>query len=140
MKITSETVQAAVPVTIMKLEGELDASCYLDVIAAAKDLYDAGTRNLLLDMSDVSFMASSGLVALHSIVLLLRGEELPNLDDGWGAMHALAHDAEDSAGYETHCKILNPHPRVAKTLNLTGFDGFVQVLTDRETAVASFVA
>jgi len=59
MEISAKTVQAKVPVTILKLEGDLDASWYQDVITKAKTLYDSGVRDLLIDMGDLRFMASS---------------------------------------------------------------------------------
>ena len=126
------------PVTVMKLAGELDASCYMDVIAAAKQLYTQGTRNLLLDLSDMTFMSSAGLMALHSITMLMQGKEPPNPEDGWGAMHNIAHDVDQTTGFATHCKLLRPQPRVAKTLTITGFDQILQVFTDEAEALGSF--
>jgi anti-anti-sigma factor len=138
VNITTEQTQGNVPVTIMKLQGELDASCYLDVIEKGRELYAAGTRDLLLDLSELSFMASSGLVALHSIALLMRGEEPPDPEGGWSAFRAIGLDTESGAGYEAHCKLLDPQPRVLKTLEVTGLKRILEVFTDREAAVASF--
>jgi hypothetical protein len=41
-----------VPVTILSLSGELDASNYLDVIDAAKQACGSGVRDMVLDMGD----------------------------------------------------------------------------------------
>jgi anti-anti-sigma regulatory factor len=136
MDIIVSQAEGRVPVTIMALQGELDASNYLDVVARAEDLYEAGTRDLLVDLTDLSFMASSGLVALHSIALIMRGEEPPDPEHGWGAFRALARDKE--GGYEPHCKLCNPQPSVAKTLKMTGFSTFLEVYTDPEAAISSF--
>lgn len=138
MNITVEQVQGKVPVTIMQLQGELDASCYMDVIEKAKELYTAGTRDLLLDLSEMPFMSSSGLVSLHNIAMLMRGEEPPDPEAGWGAMHSMADTVEGASGYETHCKLLNPHPRVEKTLAITGFNNIFEILTDRAQAIDTF--
>ncbi len=40
-------------------------------------------------MAEIQFMSGSGLVALHSIALLLRGEELPDPEYGWEAFSTL---------------------------------------------------
>ena len=136
MDIIVRQAESRVPVTIMELHGELDASNYEDVVARAKQVYEDGTRDLLLELSDLSFMASSGLVALHSIALIMRGEEPPDPEHGWGAFRALAKDKE--GGYEPHCKLCNPQPSVAKTLKMTGFSTFLEVLTDPEAAISSF--
>jgi anti-anti-sigma regulatory factor len=140
MNFSVEQVEAAVPVTVMGLEGELDASCYLDVIERAKSLYEAGTRNLLLDLSGMSFMGSSGLVSLHSVALIMRGQQPPDPGSGWSAFHAIADDLERGTGHEVHCKLLNPQPRVVKTLTTAGFDKLLAVYTDRQTALESFSA
>lgn len=140
MNISVEQVEADVPVTVMKLDGELDASCYRDVIENARRLYQDGTRNLLMDLGQVSFMASSGLVSLHSIALIMMGKEPPDPESGWGAFHALAEEVERGTGQEVHFKLLNPQPLVVKTLMTTGFDKILAVYSDRESALASFSA
>jgi anti-anti-sigma regulatory factor len=138
MKITVEYSEATVPVTIMALEGELDAHYYLDVIGEAKSLYDAGTRNLIIDMSGLNFMASSGLVALHSIALILRGEEPPDTKAGWAGFRTVDTYASHEENYEEHCKLLNPQQRVQSTLEMAGFTKIFEVFTDEKQAVASF--
>lgn len=120
----------------MQLRGELDASNYQDVIAKAKEVFDGGARNLLLDLGDLSFMASSGLVALHSVALIMRGDDPPDPEHGWGAFRTI--DREKESGLEEHCKILNPQPPVDKALQLTGFKAYLQVYTDLDAALASF--
>jgi anti-anti-sigma regulatory factor len=118
------------------LEGQLDASNYLDVIDRVKALYDAGTRDLLIDLSDLSFMGSSGLVALHGIALILRGELPADPEQGWSAFHALAKDRE--GGVQAHCKLLSPQPPVARVLQITGFGSFLEIFDDRAVALAAF--
>jgi anti-anti-sigma regulatory factor len=138
MEITVESVQGQVPVTVMKMGGELDAKSYLGVIAEAKQLYDDGARDLLVDMGELTFMASSGLFALHSIGLIMRGETPPDPEAGWGALRSVKTHVEYEALYEVHCKILNPQPRVARTLEMSGFSQIFEIFSDRDAAVASF--
>jgi anti-anti-sigma regulatory factor len=138
MDITVDQAQGNVPVTVMKLDGELEAKNYTDVIERGKEVYDSGARDLLLDLSDLSFMSSSGLVALHSLVLLMRGEEPDDPEAGWSALHAIAEEVESGAQPEAHFKLLSPQPRVDKTLEITGFRKLFEIYTDREEAIASF--
>ena len=137
MKIEVEQITGETPVTIMKLQGELDAASYNDVIDKAKELHQDGMRHLLLDLGEMSFMSSSGLVALHSIAMLLR-DSGSGQDTGWGAMQPVASTGEVGAGFEAACKLLNPQPRVEKTLNITGFSKILETFTDRDEAIASF--
>jgi len=134
--MTIESIQGKESVTILALRGDLDASNFESVITKAKELYASGTRRLLVDMSELNFMSSSGLVALHSIILLMRGENPPDPQSGWAAFHAI--DRERDSGPQTNVKLLNPQPKVFTSLQKTGMDGFFEIFTDRQTALASF--
>lgn len=137
MEILVEQVQGQLPVTVMKLVGELDASCYRDLIDQVQQAYQSSTRRLLLDLSGLTFMSSAGLVALHSAALLMRGTSLPD-EEGWSAFHAVSSFVESSSGFEANLKLLNPSDRVKKTLQKTGFDRTFAVFDDRKAAIASF--
>ncbi len=136
MKIEIEFIKGKIPVTILSLQGDLDASNFESVIARARDLYTEGTRHLLLDLSELRFMSSSGLVAMHSIVLLMRGTDPHDLLEGWNAIHAI--DRDRASEPQSYVKILNPQPKVANTLKMTGLDQFFEIYQDRQKAIASF--
>jgi anti-anti-sigma regulatory factor len=136
MSIIARPAEGNPSVTILGIQGDLDASNYLDVIAKAREIYDAGGRYILIDMSDMPLMASSGLVALHSIALLLRGEQLPDPEHGWAAFRAI--DRDRDSGLQKHIKLLNPQPPVDRMLEMTGLKVFFEIYTDMATAVGSF--
>jgi anti-anti-sigma regulatory factor len=138
MNITIEQIQAKAPVTIVSLAGVLDVTSYRAVIDRATQLFSAGMRALILDLSGLTFLSSSGIVALHSIALLMRGEQLPDTDEGWNTFHAISHFVEEGCEFEKNVKLLSPQPRVLKTLETTGFDHLFRVFTNRESAIASF--
>ena len=89
MESTIEQVDGAAAITILALDGELDASNFQDLIDTVKRLYDEGTRQLVIDLANLRFMASSGLVALHSIVQIMHGQEPLDPEGGWQALHSL---------------------------------------------------
>ncbi len=136
MNITVEFVQEKVTVAVLSTQGDIDASNYLELVQKAQDLVKTGVRNILLDLVASPFLSSSGLVALHSIALMLRGHKGLDPDSGWDAIHAMENDME--AGLQKHIKLLNPQPRVEKTLERTGLRQFFEIFTDREAALASF--
>ena len=136
MNITVDQAQGRVPVTILGIHGDLDGSNYQALIAKAKEMYDAGARDLILDMSQTPFMSSAGLVALHNIALLLQNELPPDPQSGWEAFHAISRD--QNAGVQQHVKLLNPQPKVARTLEITGMKQLFEIHSDLQTAVASF--
>jgi anti-anti-sigma regulatory factor len=137
MNISVSQAQGRVPVTILSIQGDLDGSNYQDLIAKAKELYNAGTRHLVLDMTNVPFMSSAGIVALHNAALLMRGDQPPDPEQGWAAYHAVARD-RDGSGLQQHVKLLNPQPRVDRTLGIAGMKAFFEIHTDLATAIASF--
>lgn len=139
MALTTSVEQVAgrVPITVVALDGELDASNFERFIDEARALYDAGTRHLLIDLSGLTFLASSGLVALHSIVRVMRGEAPPDPESGWDAFHTMGLDVE-SGGTQTDVQLCAPQAGVARVLQRTGLDRLFVVHPDRATAIAAF--
>jgi len=76
MHISFSKQQGRVPVTVMQLTGELDASNYTDVINKAQESYDEGVRDLLIDLGKVPYVSSAGLMSLHTVVLIFSGQSM----------------------------------------------------------------
>lgn len=136
MNISVSQAQGNVPVTVIKLDGQLDGQNYQELIARAQELYSAGGRDFLLDLSDLTYVSSAGLVALHSVALLARGEELPDTEGGWSTFRSLGRSGE--AGLQRHVKLLNPRSEVMGVLDMVGFSNVFEIYTDRDEAVNSF--
>lgn len=136
MNISVSQAQGNVPVTVLKLDGQLDGQSYQELISRAQELYSAGARDFLLDLSDLTYISSAGLVALHSVALLARGEEMPDTEGGWSAFRSLGRSAE--AGMQKHVKLLNPRSEVMSVLDMVGFGNVFEIYTDLDQAVNSF--
>jgi serine/threonine-protein kinase RsbW len=136
MDMSDEQAQANVPVTILRLAGEVDGSNYRQLIERVKTLYEAGTRHLLLDLSGVPYMSSAGLVALHSASLLLQQQPLPDTENGWRAIRGLGQAG--GSGRQPYVKLLQPQPRVAGVLEQTGLLKYFEVFQEEAAALASF--
>src|SRR3972149_5800837 len=130
MQIIIDRLVSRVPVTVLRIHGDLDGSNYHELIARAREVRSAGAEHLLIDMTNVPYMSSSGLVALHSIAMLMRGEEPPNPEHGWAAFHTISRDRSEVAGKQANVKLLNPQPKVDRTLHMTGMSEFFEVYTD----------
>lgn len=131
LETTIEQVEVRVPVTVLALDGELDASNFEGLIDEVRRLYEGGARQLLIDLSDLRFMASSGLVALHSIVRIMHGEPPPDPEAGWSALHT-----EVGPG-QTEVQLCGAQPAVERVLSRTGLDQLFVVHPDRDTALAA---
>jgi anti-anti-sigma regulatory factor len=130
-----EPADAPVPTTVVALSGELDASNFNALIETGRRLYADGTRRIVLDLAELSFLASSGLVALHSLIRILRGEAPPDPEEGWGAIHSLEFDVSGGAG-QTEVVLVAPQAAVDRVLERTGLKRLFHVHPDRATAVA----
>ena len=136
MNISVSQVQGQVTVTVIKVDGQLDGQTYQDLINKAREAYKAGWRDFLVDMSDLTYISSAGLVALHSMALLLQGEELPDTDSGWSAYRSMGRSKE--AGLQKHMKLLNPRAEIQSVLDMVGFSAVFESFKDLDTAVKSF--
>jgi len=120
MSILVGQEQGSVPVTVLKIEGDLDASTYKDLQDKASEIIDAGASNLLLDMGDVKYMGSAGFRAIHAIANMLNKEQ------------------KEGMYKSEHVKLLNPKGEVARVIKTLGFDSFLEIHDDRATAIASY--
>jgi anti-anti-sigma regulatory factor len=136
MNITSEQIDGKISVCILCTQGDLDASNYQELINSARQAHQRGVYNLLIDMTATPFMSSSGLVALHTVALLMQDQSLPDPELGWGALHAV--NSVLNGAPQQQVKLLNPQSQVMRALEKTGLKQFFEIYTDRAAAIASF--
>ena len=135
MASTVEQAQGRVLVTVLAIQGDLDYSNYQEVIERVQELFAAGHRHLLIDLSEVPFIASSGLVALHSAILVMDGKSAPDTDAGWQAFHDLG---SGPSGVQTNVKLVGLRPRVEQMLQRTALLRYFETFEDRAAAIDSF--
>ena len=124
------------PVTILQLIGKLDGSNYMRLVEEANRNYANGMRDLLIDLSRLSYRSSLGISTIQETALVFRGLELPEKEAGWTAYNAIERDRGN--GVQKHVKLLSPKPEVANILDITGCKALFEIYTDLETALASF--
>lgn len=136
MEITISQERGSVAVAVIHITGHLDGQSYMGLIAEAGKVIEGGVTNILLDLSDLVYISSAGLVALHTIALMTRGEELPDLQQGWSTLRAMYKKTEE--GVQKHLKLLSPRPEVISVLDMVGFASFFEIFTDKRSAIDSF--
>lgn len=134
MDITTDRPSA--DVAVIALAGELDGSNFERVIDAGRAAHDDGASRIVLDLSGLTYMGSSGLVAIHSIALLLRGQEPTSPEDGWQAFHDLGSD-DTSADSSSGVVLAAPPPSIERVLDRSGMLSLFPVHPDRASAVAA---
>ena len=118
LRISSEEVQADVPVTVFRLRGWLDAQSEEQLLEAARTTYDSGARYLLIDMTDLDTLTSAGMRALQKVYQIFTPKE---------DQFKLA-----------HLKLCNAPPQIYNVLGITGFLQNIPMYESQETALHSF--
>ena len=134
MTIDVEHLGGTPSVSVVGLNGELDASNFEQVIQVVRDAYEQGARGLVLDLSHLTFMASSGLFALHSALRIMRGETPPDPEMGWGALHEMSHDHDTAVA---NVRLAGAQEPIARVLDRTGMSGMFGIDASRDDAVAT---
>ena len=137
LETTVEQVDGPMPVTVVTLDGELDGASYERVIDTVRQAYEGGARNLVLDLSKLEFISSSGLVALHSAMRLMRGEAPPDTEQGWEALRAIRDEVEDGK-IHANLRVCGTQEGVQKVLDRTGLGPLLPSYPDRASAIAAF--
>ena len=136
MQINVSTQQGRVPVTVMQLNGDLDASNYTEAIQKAQELYAGGARNLIVDLGNVPYMSSAGLMAMHTLALIFGGGEPGKMEAGRPSFPRSTRNAILAA--REHVKLLNLQPKVDQVLEMVGLKQFFQIFKDLQSALDSF--
>jgi anti-anti-sigma regulatory factor len=120
-------------IAIVRVEGALDAATYREVIAAAQKAHEEGARTAIVDLSATTYLSSSGLVALHTMALLFRGNPPPEGETGWRALRRAAEAAGE--GEPPGVRLVSPQARVRQTLELSGMIALFSVHASVDEAV-----
>jgi len=132
MDIVVSHEQGHVPVTVFYIRGEIDIRTSEQLEAQAREAYEDGMRNLLLDLSGVPYISSAGLRALHHIFVLLRADSLGESEA------ATYRGLRDGTFKSPHLKLLNPRPDVLEALRTAGYDMYLEIHRHLKDALASF--
>ena len=112
--------QGSVPVTILRVEGDIDASTHKTLQDKAAEVIEAGAKNILIDLGGVGYMGSAGYRAIHAMANMLS-------DDDSGGLSK-----------SSHLKLLNPTEAVNRVIKTLGFDVYLDIFQDRNEAINSF--
>jgi anti-anti-sigma factor len=132
MDIQVSQQEGRVPVTVLRLTGELTADTATDFENVALAAIRDGTRRMLLDLTDVPFIGSFGLRSLNRVLMAL-------VNAGEGQSEAeLRQGVRSGRTKSVHLKLANPNPQVMKVLETSGFDMLLEVHRNVKDGVASF--
>ncbi len=118
LKISSEELQADVPVTVFHLRGWLDAQSEDLLLESSRIAHDGGARYLLIDMSELDTLTSAGMRALQKVYQIFTPKE----------------DRFKVA----HLKLCNAPPQIYNVLGVTGFLQNMPMYESLDAALESF--
>jgi anti-anti-sigma factor len=118
LRISSEQMQADVPVTVFHVRGWLDAQSEEQLLEAARTSYEDGARYLLIDMSELDTLTSAGMRALQKVYQIFTPKE-----DHFKV---------------AHLKLCNAPPQIYNVLGITGFLHNIPMYESMDAALQSF--
>jgi len=118
LKITVEQVEGQAPVTIFHMHGWLDAQSEEQLLGTAREAYDGGSRNLLLDLAEMDTLTSAGMRAIQKVFRLFT-------------------PAEEQFKV-ARVKMCNAPPQIYHVLGITGFLQSIPNYESLQTALESF--
>jgi anti-anti-sigma factor len=118
LRISTEQVQADVPVTVFHLRGWLDAQSEEQLLEAARTTFDSGARYLLIDMGDLDTLTSAGMRALQKVYQIFT--------------------PTDDHLKVAHLKLCNAPPQIYNVLGITGFLQNIPMYESMDAALQSF--
>jgi STAS domain len=134
MEIKVFNENGRVPVTVMHVDGNLDASTQEAFLARANELIHGGARYILIDLSHTKFITSAGFRAFNDLFNKLRAlHPDANLSD-----KDINKGISEGTYKSPHLKLLNLSKEARTAFEFAGFDLFIETYTDQQTAVASF--
>ena len=106
--------QGRVPVTVFHLQDRVNLGNFTELEETAREAYNNGTRDLVLDLSQTPSLTS---IFIRAIVII----------------HKML-----STDGQKHLKIANPAPYIREMLDISGVTQYIEIYNTVEEAVASF--
>lgn len=132
MEIKVTTENGVRPITVIHVDGNIDSATYDEFQTKAEGLVTAGARDILIDLTNVRFVSSAGIRAIHGLFNKLRTLS-PDIND-----EEMRKGINAGTYKSPHLKLLNPSKESAITFEMTGLDMYIDIFTDLKKAIASF--
>jgi anti-anti-sigma factor len=129
MEILITNASARVPVTVLSIHGQVNAETAPQLQAEAETAIKAGARHLLLDLRETPYISSAGMRVVAYLMVVLRK---------WSDDAPVSGRTREGGHKSPYLKLLGPSPEVRRALTLIGFDLFLDIQSDYETALKAF--
>lgn len=123
MEIQVLQQQGRVPVTVLHVKGEINATSFDQLQTQAQALIKKGTRYLVLDLAEVPYITSYGIRAISQVYTWLR---------------EAAGVQPREVGGQPHLALANASPQVRKVAEAAGLSIYVPLHETLQEAITSF--
>jgi len=106
--------EGRVPVTVFQLRDRVNLGNFAELEQTAKDSYDSGMRDLVIDLSQTPSLTSIGVRAIVVIHKMLATDKTK------------------------HLKLAGPMPSIREMLQIAGITQFIEIYDTVDEALASF--
>jgi Anti-anti-sigma regulatory factor (antagonist of anti-sigma factor) len=132
MEIRTEIrTEGRVPVAVIYVQGDINTLTFSDLEEVGRNLYEQGSRRMVLDLSQVRYINSAGLRAVHTIYNLLRSNFPEEADE-------MLRKRIGENVRSRLLKLVGPNQNVRELLTTSGYDVFLEVHENLESAIQSF--
>ena|SRR5688572_27847058 len=118
LKVMKEPAEGKEHISILHLNGSLDAQGEETLLAYAHDAFEEGARFVLLDLAEVNILTSAGMRAMHKVYKMFTPEK---------DMYKIS-----------HVKLCRAPQDLYQTLGVTGFLQNIQSYETMQEALDSF--
>jgi len=134
LEIASSTQNGRVPVTVLHVDGNLDASTHEKFTAKANELIKNGSLYFLIDLSKTKFISSAGFRAFNDLFNKLR--EIHT--ESFMTEEEVNKGIHEGTYKSPHLKLLSLSEYSQRPFELAGFNLFIETFDDLKTAIDSF--
>ncbi len=134
MEVKVAIENGRVPVTVIHVDGNIDASTCETFKNKVDEVIEGGVRYILVDLIHAPFISSAGLRTLNDIFNKLR-TLYPDTDL---SEEEIKKGISAGTYKSPHLKLLNLSENARTSFEMSGFDLFLETFTDRDKAIASF--
>jgi anti-anti-sigma factor len=132
MEVSVSEQQGRVPVTIFRVTGDIDSATYQTLQNQVEDKIQSGTRNVVMDLTEVGYLSSAGIRLLSHMFNELRTTAPEDSDE------AIKQGVRAGTFKSPHLKLVSPTPRVAEVIKMSGLDMMIESYPSVPEAVAAF--
>jgi anti-anti-sigma factor len=132
MDVTVSKTRGDVPVTVIKAEGIFDSTSVEEFMAPAEAAIEHGANNILIDLSEISFMSSIGIRIINALYYRLHPRESQEQDK------EIARLVREGSYKAPHLKLLCPSENVVRVLEMAAVDQYIEIFDDRDRALSAF--